>query len=378
MSEATFHGLQVSVMASILFLINAQCLQLCADEKPTEISDVISDVDALARTIAVQVGPDTSVSAGIAAVEAKADAPQSPARLRIVIELSSSGAGKLILGRPGDVPGDMPEGKPTKLSFFPNAETLLRNDGSHAITYDFRKGKAIDELVDEKDELRLDNSKGLLVIMPAAHGFAGFSPTAKCRIRLPLRMSFDIDRFEKDGLFEVSIKHSGRVVNAFRFEKPDDLESSIHLSATSYTTHRRMKHLIPSQTVKLSTPAQISFAIPDGWLSHDDRYSIDCLNADAPLSLSRWFLSASIVPDFGLKLYSEGQSVFFNMIGIPSNGIAAQAGIKPYDRLLSIDGVKVLSESAARRQLDGHRHGETCTLVLKRRDKELTVRMKAE
>lgn len=52
---------------------------------------------------------------------------------------------------------------------------------------------------------------------------------------------------------------------------------------------------------------------------------------------------------------------------------AARAGMRPGDRLLEVDGVKVLTLTAARKQLQGHKVGTKVELGLKRNNKELTV-----
>ena len=343
----------------------------------------------------------TAITADAVGNEAKA-APKSKALLRVIMAMSTSGQGNLVLGRPGQVPIPEPEGKPAKLLFLPNATSVLQDDGSYAINYDFRKTKAIDELVtDEAGEQRLDKQLGVLLLIPKERTKGKGHFTAGCSLKvttaLPIVMSFDIDNMDRKGLLNLSVTHRTRtdafVCNVFTFKSLDGLKSKVQISAISvkreFSTENNQpprlindqppRQVIAEQVVSLSAPQEISFTIPAERVSADDRCSVMVATEGlVALSISRWSLTASICPDFGLQFGPEKQNHGVVVKRVVAKSIAAKAGIKAGDRLLSVDGVGVFDGSAATMKLAETQIGETCVLMLSRSGKETALRLKAE
>ena len=275
--------------------------------KPGTLDDLV-----VGQFVTLEVASDvevvTAISADAPEVVAKSPARKSNAQLRIVIDMFGSGDGKLLLGRPDEVPDDESKGKPAKLPFLPHATTVLRSDGLYSFTYDLRKVRSINELMRPLwGDIRLDNHRGAVLLIPkTVQGASGHSEAVcwmTCRLGLPFRILLDIDQCHPNEIFGLDVNRDPIETyhphDIFTFTPLDG--AKLQIIARTHTqpgTPKDSYTLIPQQEAVLSPPTNIPFRLPQNGFWADTKCHITISkNGSMPLSISRWSVSAPIFPE---------------------------------------------------------------------------------
>ena len=334
----------------------------------------------------------TSIAADAVAVGAKA-ALKSKAQIRIVIEMSTPGFGKVVVGRPTDVPDEELAGAPATISFLPNATTRLRDDGSYSISYDFQKIKSLDDLFPRGGvgDVRLDRQLGRLLLTPKPWGNNGGKFLAKDivdpTLGFPLRVSLDLDPWGPHEELQMFVGWSGseRFVPPskefnqgrwfsegggtlhFVFTLVDGM--NLQIGAKVYPSNNEV---IRQSPVDLTAAREFEFTAAEKEIASDDSCTFSLQKRGSmPVAISRWTMSAPIFRSAGIGLDKHGDALVVTHI-FP-NSLAAKSGVKVGDIILTVNGMPVSGPSHL-----SCRIGDNRALIVKRAGRKVSLRWKSE
>jgi hypothetical protein len=135
--------------------------------------------------------------------------------------------------------------------------------------------------------------------------------------------------------------------------------------------------LANDKTVKIAdaTPIRFRLPVPNAPIHDTFELRVAEIWGVNPILLSGMTVQAKFAPLFGIDWEVQDNLVFAKKV---FGGLAQKAGVQEGDILIKINGQQPSSNKEAVELMRKMEIGDTCTLVLKRGDQEVTIPIKAE
>lgn len=263
-------------------------------------------------------------------------------------------------------------------------------DGAWRLTHFFATAKDLklfDSTFGQPLNAEVDSSKQRLVFAPKkSPGFE--NPASKCvypfRLRVPFEIELDVSTTAKEGWPFIQIYAMPRGTDMerpiFNFRTKSALKEGIVFDAwSSKMGVKEGSHLVEETPIDLKAKWEKTFRLPVPNIKSQDFYTLTIGSLGPPTDktfIHRLSVRGFPVPILGMSLDQKGDVVFVNKV-LPKT-LAAKAGAKEGDVVLSINGSKPSSTTNAVELMAKTGFGDTCEVSIKRGSEDLTLALKPE
>jgi hypothetical protein len=233
----------------------------------------------------------------------------------------------------------------------------------------------------------VDSNKQRLVLAPKKS--AGLeNPASQCiypyRMRVPFEIEVDASTTAKEGWPFVQIYAMPRGPDmerpCFNFRTKSALKEGVFFDAwSSKMGVKEGTHLVKETPIDLTEAWEKTFRLPVPNMKSQDFYTLTIGSLGPPADktfLHRLSVKGFPVPILGLALEQKGDVVFVNKV-LPKT-VAATAGAKEGDVILSINGTKPTTSVAAVELMARTGFGDTCEVSIKRGNDDISLLLKPE
>jgi hypothetical protein len=231
----------------------------------------------------------------------------------------------------------------------------------------------------------VDSGKQRLVLAPKKSP-GSENPASQCiyplRLRVPFEIVVDVSTTAKEGWPFIQIYAMPRGTDmerpVFNFRTKSALKDGIWFDAWSGKQGaKEQNHLVPETQIDLKAKWEKTFRLPVPNIKSQDFYTLTIGSLGPPADktfIHRIEVKGFPIPLLGMQLEQKGDVVFVNRV-VPK-ALAAKAGAKEGDVILSINGTKPATAVAAVELMAKTGFGDTCDIAINRGGEAITLALK--